>query len=360
MPPFGRPPRRRSLLGRLVRAVLALAVLGFLGLVLLGSALSRVASGGQQTSPSPTEQASTGQTSSGQSSGGPASSTPTAAASTAAPTTPAPSASYQNDSYVVPAPDADPPALPEPETYDEATGLLRSNALYAQKVPSPTRCEMGVLDLQNASHAQLESHLNQLTACLMRVWEPPLKAAGYTAVRPSVTVYSDPISTKCGKLPTMNASYCAADQQVYYSDTLYYVVPASLRSSRFITESVVAHEFGHAVQARSGILYSEMAWEDQVSKAQGLQYSRRLEMQADCLAGEFLGSVQKSTQMTDAELVNVQKLFHSIGDDVLTGRAGYEGNHGSGADRQAWAAIGMDSTSVGSCNTFTAPSSKVR
>ena len=35
--------------------------------------------------------------------------------------------------------------------------------------------------------------------CLVRVWQPPLTAAGFQIVRPTVTIYGDEINTKCGK-----------------------------------------------------------------------------------------------------------------------------------------------------------------
>lgn len=352
---YGRPPRRRrNPLVTLLKALLVLAVMGFLGLLLLGWVLTKVVE--TMPVPAPTEVATMAQPPASEASQLPSnqpSVQPTSAAS-------APPGGYQNDDYAVPPADTRPPGLPEPETYEEATSLLKANPLYATAVPRPVRCDMREIDVDNASKPELTTHLNDMMGCLMRVWEQPLTDAGFKPVRPSVTVYSGSVTTKCGKLPAANAVYCGADQQVYYAEDLPTVVPRSLRGSRFITEAVVAHEFGHAVQARSAILISELAWEEKSSKSTGLQLSRRLEVQADCFAGQFLGSIQQSTQMSDEELANVGKLFYSIGDDVLTGRKHYEGNHGSGASRMAWTGTGLESTSVGACNSFSAPAQKVR
>ncbi|WP_420175944.1 neutral zinc metallopeptidase [Luteococcus sp. OSA5] len=348
----GRPPQRprRNPFATLLKALILLAVLGFLGLVALGWLLSQVVSTIEL--PEPTQAPTLSQPSAQPSlperseTGGPR---------------PSPEAgNYQNDGYVVPPVDRNPPGLPEPETYEKATDLLKANPLYDSDIPSPVRCEMAEIDVDRASRSELTEHLNQMMGCLMRVWDEPLQQAGFQAVRPSVTVYSNPVTTKCGKLPMQNAVYCGADQQVYYAQDLPRVIPRELRDSRFITESVVAHEFGHAVQARSAILVSELAWEEKSNKSTALQLSRRLEVQADCMAGMFLGSIQQSTDMTDEELQNVGKLFYSIGDDVLTGRAGYEGNHGSGQSRLAWTNRGLQSTSVARCNSFTAPADEVR
>lgn len=358
----GHPPRRRNPLVTLLKVLIALGVLGFLGLMALGAVFTSVIN--SIDVPEPTTQPTIAQTDSPWDpdgdpggSGAPAPSTPPTTTDDPAP---APAGGYQNDDYQVPPADLTPPALPEPETYEEATQLLRANPVYNSEVPRPVRCEMDELDLQRASRRQLTAHFNEMTACLMRVWEEPLAQAGFQAVRPSVTVYSGSVTSKCGKLPAQNAVYCGADQQVYYAMDLPRTIPASIRGSRFIGESVVAHEFGHAVQARTAILISEAAWEEKSNKATSNQLSRRLEVQADCLAGQFLGSIQQSTQMTQQELDNVTRLFYSIGDDVLTGRPNYDGNHGSGTNRQAWTRKGLASTQVGSCNSFAAPADQVR
>ena len=57
----------------------------------------------------------------------------------------------------------------------------------------------------------------------------------------------------------------------------------------------MAHEFGHALQGRTGILISAHAL-GQESGGQGteLQYMRRLETQADCFSGMFVRAVSRS------------------------------------------------------------------
>ena len=105
-------------------------------------------------------------------------------------------------------------------------------------------------------HHPFFAHLtDELTACLMRVWAPTLQEAGYEAVRPTVTVYSTPISTPCGDMPMENAAYCMVDQQIYYASDLTDIIPKDLSNVPHTADAVMAHEFGHAIQARTGILY---------------------------------------------------------------------------------------------------------
>jgi predicted metalloprotease len=271
---------------------------------------------------------------------------------------------YVNDDYQVPAPDPNPPDLPAPQTWDDVDAYLLSNPLYQQSVGVPVRCDIDQVDLTKASKSQLQSHFDQLTACLMRVWAPTLSAAGYEAVRPTVTIYSGQVQSACGQMPDENALYCGADQQVYYASDLPDIIPSNLRSAPFVVDSVLAHEFGHAIQGRSGILISEQYVEqDDTQKgdtADADDASRRTEMQADCFAGEFLHSISQSTGLTSDDEQSIGQLFYSIGDDVLTGDPTIDGDHGWGKDRQSWLDAGLGNPSLETCDTFNADASTVR
>lgn len=268
--------------------------------------------------------------------------------------------SYENEDYEVPSADTNPPAIPQPETYAEATELMEDNSLYSATVADPVRCELDGLDLSTATDAQLEEHFNELTACLMRVWAPTLQEAGYEAVRPTVTVYSTPISTPCGDMPMENAAYCMVDQQIYYASDLTDIIPKDLSNVPHTADAVMAHEFGHAIQARTGILYSEKAWESRVSSSEADEFSRRTEVQADCFAGEFTAAVSESLGMTNSDVDGLSDMFYAFGDDVLTGDSTYEGNHGRGTSRQQWFLDGVNDQQLATCNAFTAPASSVR
>jgi predicted metalloprotease len=267
---------------------------------------------------------------------------------------------YQNDDYQVPAPDKNPPALPVPDTESEAKALMTRNKLYEQQMPVPIRCELKPIT-DSTSDAELQTHLNNLMACLVRAWEPPVSDAGYTIVRPTVTIYGSQIQTKCGKAEGGNAFYCPADQQVYYSRTLPDAI-SDLKGSPWGPDLVLAHEFGHAVQARTGILVSADAMEQQAgTKTEaGLELSRRIEVQADCFSGLFLRSSSQSLGIRQSDVHAMEVIFVAIGDDTLTGRTDVEGNHGHGSSRLYWARQGIGNDDVKVCNTFTAPSSKVR
>lgn len=271
-----------------------------------------------------------------------------------------PPGEYQNENYQVPQIDTAPGEFPIPTTYGEATDWLQNNSIYNVSIPTPTRCESQPINLDEASNAQLEAHFNELTACLMRVFDPPMQQAGYALPRPSVTIYSSPINTRCGDMPMYNAAYCAGDQQIYYASNLPDVIPSELQGVQYAVESVVAHEFAHHIQARTGILISSAAWEQNSNEAAANNFARRLEVQADCLAGMFIQSAGPSVGIDENGSNQISLLFYAIGDDVLTGDPNIDGNHGHGDSRRNWYWQGYTNTSTGACNTYVAPDAEVR
>ena len=108
-----------------------------------------------------------------------------------------------------------------------------------------------------------------------------------------MTIYGEKITTKCGE-SGINAFYCSADQQVYYSNQLPTVLE-SASENKWTADVVMAHEFGHAIQGRTGILISAHALgQNSGDQATDLQYTRRLETQADCFSGMFVRAVSVS------------------------------------------------------------------
>lgn len=268
---------------------------------------------------------------------------------------------YVNDDYQVPAPELNPPPIPIPETLDQARVWMNQSALYGQTVPAPVRCGVPPLDVATANDATLKAHFESLMECLVRAWQPPLTAAGFQIFRPSVTIYTEEITTKCGsgKMP-QNAFYCGADQQIYWSNTLGPVL-APFSVSKRAGDQVMAHEFGHAVQGRTGILTSRnWVLSETADEGTRLELRRRTEVQADCLAGMFLRSVSLSLGLRQADVEQIQRDFYDSGDDVLTGQPDVVGDHGRGASRRYWGSTGLGSAGAGKCNSFVASPNLVR
>ena len=268
-------------------------------------------------------------------------------------------AAYQNEDYRVPPPDKTPPALPVPETYDEAEQLLTSNPLYRQTTPNPVRCNAQPINVATADDEQLDSHFESLMECLVRVWQPPVEAAGFQIVRPTVTIYGKELTTRCGK-SGVNAFYCSADQQVYFSNQLPDYVTI-VKRNKWAADVVMAHEFGHALQARTALLISSHALgQNSGSKSTELELSRRLETQADCLSGMFMRSVSVSLGIEQSDAAGIEQTYAAVGDDTLSDDPSVVGNHGLARSREYWGSTGLGTSAISKCNTFVASRSLVR
>ncbi|HLM22179.1 MAG TPA: neutral zinc metallopeptidase [Propionibacteriaceae bacterium] len=268
-------------------------------------------------------------------------------------------AAYQNDDYPVPPPDTNPPPIPLPQTYEEAEEWITKSPFYNQTVPAPVRCNSQPINVATASDAQLKAHFEGLIECLVRVWEPPVTNAGYIIVRPTVTIYGEELTTKCGRAG-INAFYCTADQQVYYSRLLPQALP-TVRRNKWTADIVMAHEFGHALQGRTGILVSAHALgQESGQKSTELQFTRRLETQADCFSGMFIRAVSESMGVQQQDLPGILDIYLAIGDDSLSGDPNIVGNHGLGRSREYWGNMGLANSAVGNCNTFIVESRLVR
>ena len=266
---------------------------------------------------------------------------------------------YQNDDYQVPPPDTSPPPIPIPETYEQAEQWITQSTFYDQTAPAPVRCNSQPINVSTASDAQLKAHFEGLMECLVRVWEPPVTSAGFTIVRPTVTIYGEELTTKCGK-SGVNAFYCTADQQVYYSNLLPEVL-LPVRRNKWTADIVMAHEFGHALQARTGILISAHALgQNSGDEGTDLQYMRRLETQADCFSGMFVRAVSQSIGVQPQDEEGILEIYVAIGDDTLSGKSDVVGNHGLARSRRYWGTVGLTTSAVAPCNTFVAPSKLVR
>lgn len=266
---------------------------------------------------------------------------------------------YQNDDYKVPPPDKNPPEIPLPKTYEEAVNFVAKNPFYSQTAPLPVRCNSQPIDVGSAGDGMLKAHFEGLMECLLRVWQPPLTKAGFIIVRPTVTIYGAEITTKCGK-SGVNAFYCSGDQQVYFSNQLAEHVEI-VKKDKWAADVVMAHEFGHALQARSGILISAHALgANSNDEATELEFSRRLETQADCFSGMFIRAVSLSLGVQQGDLNGIDQTYVAVGDDTLTGKPDVVGNHGHAKSRRYWGDTGLGTSEVGKCNTFIANSELVR
>ena len=196
--------------------------------------------------------------------------------------------------------------------------------------------------------------------CLVRVWEPPVTGAGLIIVRPSVTIYGAKTTTKCGT-SGVNAFYCAADQQVYYSNQLDDELP-------IIAQDKWAVRRGHRARVRP----RPAGPHRDPHLGQGPRARTRATRRPTCsTAGASRPRPTASPGCTSARCRSRSASSRPTwpasrtptrpsATTRVTGDSTILGNHGLARSRVFWGDTGLGNSSVGACNTFTAPASQVR
>jgi predicted metalloprotease len=121
---------------------------------------------------------------------------------------------------------------------------------------------------------------------------------------------------------------------------------------------VVAHEIGHHVQNLLGIS-DEVHQKEQSagSEEEANQWSVKLELQADCLAGVWAHTVYARGDLEAGDVEEGLAAAEAVGDDRIQEQAGMEVNpetwtHGSAEWRQHWFNQGFETGDSDKCDTF--------
>jgi len=194
-------------------------------------------------------------------------------------------------------------------------------------------------------------------ACLEDAWKPVLADAGLTFTKPNleVSASTEGISTPCtGTTTNFAAFYCPANKTIYMP--ISQLQTDMFKDNWVIYLSVFAHEYGHHVQAASGILLEVNSERVDVGPRsdRGLELSRRVELQAQCFSGMYLGSSQDAGSLDSSQISLSIRDANGRGDDRSTSR-----DHGSNENSGNWFEAGVEENLTSQCNTFAASDSAV-
>ncbi|MBX9679637.1 MAG: zinc metallopeptidase [Gemmataceae bacterium] len=183
------------------------------------------------------------------------------------------------------------------------------------------------------------------------VWEEQFRKAGKRYEAPKMVLFYDAVSTRCGDAPSaVGPFYCPADKTLYIDPTFFEELERKLGGSKaeFSQAYVIAHEVGHHVQHLLG--YSDIvdSKRQKLPKAEFNQWSVRLELQADYLAGVWAHYGQRKFNFIEpGDIESALKSANAIGDDRLQKRSGSfvspeKYTHGTSAQRVKWFRLGYE------------------
>ncbi len=243
----------------------------------------------------------------------------------------------------------------DPVDATDARAVLDGNTLYDQGGLANGDCP--ARDLGDAGTAEQTAFYEALMSCLNEEWRPAVESAGYDYTDPGLVVFEAGISTPCGNASPQDgrtlAFYCPSDE-VMYADVSQ--MRKYFGDNDVAYAIVIGHEFGHHVQNEVGALdaFETVSYDDFDNR---LELNRRVELQASCLGGLFLGAIAESYPMDETKLQQLSRVAGSFGDEP----GGHDGDrdHGSGASNREWISTGYGDNDLAGCNTFTAPGDQV-
>ncbi|MEZ6141124.1 MAG: neutral zinc metallopeptidase [Zavarzinella sp.] len=166
--------------------------------------------------------------------------------------------------------------------------------------------------------------------------------------KPKLVLFTDSVQSDCGAAGAeVGPFYCPADQTVYIDLAFFVELDKRFKApGDFANAYVIAHEVGHHVQKLLG--YSDLVDKKRRDPDYN-QYSVRLELQADYLAGVWAHHIQKKKNVLDpGDIDEALTAANAIGDDTLQKKARGKVmpdsfTHGTSAQRVYWFKKGFES-----------------
>ncbi len=192
------------------------------------------------------------------------------------------------------------------------------------------------------------------------LWTDIFSASGRTYEPATVVLFTQATPSACGGASSATGPhYCPLDETVYIDLTFYDELQRRFGAAGgdFAEAYVLAHEIGHHVQHELGIMDDVRALQ-QARPDEANEYSVRLELQADCLAGVWANSIfQRENVLEPGDIREGLSAAESVGDDRIqmttTGRVNPENfTHGTSEQRVKWFNEGYRTGDPAACDTF--------
>ncbi len=224
------------------------------------------------------------------------------------------------------------------------------------------QCQTG----QDANES-LDCRIKGASASLEQYWADTIDGA-----TPSeIVLFTGGVNTACGSASSaVGPFYCPPDQIIYIDTAFYDQLQQQFGSSGgpLAQLYVVGHEWGHHIQNITGLMEG-LDMQTTGPASDGV----RLELQADCFAGAWVGAASTTVDdsgtpflnpPTDAEIQQALSAAAAVGDDNIQeqtqGQVQPETwTHGSSEARQKWFLIGLEQGAP-ACDTFAASESELQ
>lgn len=212
-----------------------------------------------------------------------------------------------------------------------------------------------------AQEEELAEFVSVVLADTEDVWQQVFEEEELNYQNPTLVLFTDSVSSGCGyQNATVGPFYCPADHKLYIDLSFYEELKNRFQApGDFAMAYVVAHEVGHHVQTLLGYSQKVHGLNGQVSQAEYNEQVKRLELQADYLAGVWAHHVQNEGYLEAGDFEEALTAANAIGDDTLQMEAqGYivpeSFTHGTSEQRIRWFKKGYENGTLQGGDTFSA------
>jgi len=240
-----------------------------------------------------------------------------------------------------------------PSQADAPVLALGDNPLFSGENGTPeVTCELPPWDTSPQGAAEFFAGA---LPCLDAAWAPVMERAGLPFFPPGLefpdgTDWSSPCGAVAGGSGAVAAFYCGENNTLYMPF-------AGLQTDMYgphpgVYLAVLSHEYGHHVQAMSGVLdaYGRARYDAGVDTGAGLELSRRLELQAQCFSGMFFAAAYPRGSVEDTMLGEARSSQDRGDHNPAAPR-----DHGTDAHTSAWWEQGAQKNRTYQCNTWLSP-----
>jgi uncharacterized protein len=215
------------------------------------------------------------------------------------------------------------------------------------------------------ANTELDCEVVAVVNSLDGYWSDLFARSGLTYTPPRTNFFSGGVRTGCGSATSATGPfYCPADNEVYIDLTFFRELETRFgaQGGPFARAYVIAHEYGHHIQALLGT--SDRVRPGETGPTSG---SVRLELQADCYAGVWANHAESVptasgrpliTDVTQEDVAAALDTAARIGDDYIQSHLGggrvseSQFTHGSSAQRERWYTTGSRTGDPTQCDTF--------
>lgn len=218
------------------------------------------------------------------------------------------------------------------------------------------------------ANLRVECRMEGAAESLDAYWTSEARSLGISYTSPEFFLFQDSTDTSCGQASAATGPfYCPPDRAVFLDTAFYDDLQSQYGSSGgpLAQMYVVAHEWGHHIQQLQG----SFANTDR-SGTGASSGSVRVELQADCYAGAWVGDAATTKDangetffepITRSQITDALSAASAVGDDSIqeraTGRVDPDSfTHGSSEQRQRWFLRGYQQGAT-SCDTLSIPGS---